>query len=542
MGYVVHLLAAFLSLTLAGLDWGPGTRFLPILPSLFLLPHGLGLLAKLSLMRRRFRLGALLERALVISPLVVQAAAVLALGWLEAVEGRLGRQVFQVGWPRLGLFAGLAPFVLAECLAIDARARLFGPDRRVVAAARTFQLRLFASALAPFLVYLVACTLVGLRESWRVYVEEVALFGTSFTLLLLGLFVFLLPPLLRLTWDTSPLAPGVERTVLEDVARAARFRCRELLVWRTGNQVANAAIVGFFPKGRLVLFSDALLAQLSPRELAGVFAHEIGHARRHHALVFGLHTLGFLLAGQALIRRIGDASVELELAVFGALGLLWYLSFGWLSRRIELEADLESLELLGEGEPLVRALVEVSGAHAHRRTSWRHFSTAQRVDFIMRAEANQAVGRRLRRKLRFFGFAAALLFVCAAAFELVGVVGALDEERIVAELRLGRYEAAAKLLDRAESVDEDLARLVRVSATLGPEARSPGALEQAAQEAARRGDLVRAADLVELALLRGRTELSPVAAYLSASSKRRKELEDLPEDWRALFANGLDAR
>lgn len=535
MSYVVHLLAAFLSLSLAGLEWGPGTRFLPTLPLLFLLPHGLGLLAKRSLLHRRFRLGALLERALVVSPLAVQAIAVLALGWLEALEGRFGRELFLVGWPRLGLLAGLAPFLLAECLAIDARARLFGPERRVVAAARTFQLRLFASALVPFLIYLVACTLIGLRESWRVYVEEVALFGTSFTLFLLGLFVFLLPPLLRLTWDTSPLAPGLERAVLEDVARAARFRCRELLVWRTGNQVANAAIVGFFPRGRLVLFSDALLAQLSPRELAGVFAHEIGHARRHHALVFGLHTLGCLLAGQAFVRRLDAPKVALELAVFGALALLWYLSFGWLSRRIELEADLESLELLGEGEPLVRALVQVSGAHAHRRSSWRHFSTAQRLEFIARAEANPAVGRRLRLKLRFFGFAAALLFVCAAGFELIGVVGALDQERVVAELRLGRYEDAAALIERAESVDEDLVRLVQVAAALGPEARSPEALEQAAQQAARRGDLERAADLIELALLRGRTKLSPVAAYLSASSERDSELQELPGDWREIL-------
>ena len=61
--------------------------------------------------------------------------------------------------------------------------------------------------------------------------------------------------------------------------------------------MANAAIVGFLPGHRTVLFSDSLLAGLPPRELAAVFAHEIGHARRHHVLVFGAWTLVFFLAG-----------------------------------------------------------------------------------------------------------------------------------------------------------------------------------------------------------------------------------------------------
>ncbi len=533
MGYVLQFFAAFLTLALGEIAWMGGARFLPALPLLFLWPHLSSLAARRAFARRKLRLGAAFERGVVAAPVAIQAIAVL-FGWLGALRNRLGVAVPVDGWPGIGLLAGLAPFLLAECIAIDARARLFGSERAPVLAARIFQLRLLASTFAPFLIYLAAASLVGLRESWRVRVEEISLLSALFSLALVASFVLLLPQLLRLTWDTAPLAPGPERKVLEDMARRARFRCRDLLLWRTGNQVANAAIVGLLPRNRLVLFSDALLAELEPRELAGVFAHEIGHARRRHVLLFGCHILGFVLGAEALLGSFEQPSFEVEFAVLGACLFFWFLSFGWLSRRVELEADLESLELLGESGPLVRALVGVSGAHAHRRSSWRYFSTAQRVRFLLQAEANPSVGRKLRRKLRLFGVASALLFTGVAGYELRGLFESFDEERVVVDLRLGRYDEARAGFERARSDDTDLAALVGVASTLRPDARSPEDLEAAALLAAARGDFARAGRLIELALLRGRSELEPVREFLERAARGQALPGDdiLLETWR----------
>src|SRR6185436_1238857 len=85
------------------------------------------------------------------------------------------------------------------------------------------------------------------------------------------------------------------------------------------------------------------------------------------------------------------------LAVLGA----WYLSFGWLSRRFELEADLFSLDLIGDAEGLIGALEQVGGAHARSLSSWRHFSTAQRVDFLRATALDRSIGAKLERTLKF---------------------------------------------------------------------------------------------------------------------------------------------
>jgi Zn-dependent protease with chaperone function len=537
LGYVVQFFAAFLTLGLADLAWRDGTFVLAWLPLAFLGPHVAAFLARRAFARGRLRIGAALERGIVVAPIAIQAAAVL-LGWLEALRASFGIAVPVEGWPGLGLVAGLAPFLLAQCLAIDARARLFGRNVAERHTARVFQLRLFASTITPFLVYLAAASLIGLSETWRVRVEEISLLSALFTLGILAVFVFLLPELLRLTWDTVPLEPGSERAELEELARRARFACRDLLVWRTGNQVANAAIVGFLPANRLVLFSDALLAELGPREVAGVFAHEIGHARRRHMLLFVCHVLGFVLGAQVLLDLAGTPSLEVEVAILGAVSLGWFVSFGWLSRRVELEADLESLELLGESGPLVRALVGVSGAHAHRKASWRYFSTGERVRFLLKAEANPSIGRRLRRKVRLVGAASALLFMGVAGYELRGRIEALGEERVVVDLRLGRYDEARAGLARARTGDVDLAALVDEAAGLASEERSPQKLEEAALHAATRGDLPKSARLVQLALLRGRDDLEPVLAWLEAVERGEAAVstDALPEPWRRLRA------
>src|SRR5262249_6269763 len=158
-------------------------------------------------------------------------------------------------------------------------------------------------------------------------------------------------------------------------------------------------ILGVGPRHRVVLFSDLLLAQLGPRELAAVFAHEIGHAFRRHVRIFVTWAAGFFMAADLVARHLfADSPWVSGGFVVGAM-LAWYWAFGFLSRRFELEADLFSLDLLGDPGALIAALERVGGAFRDV-ASWRHFSTAARVRFIERAATDPAVGDRLRRELR----------------------------------------------------------------------------------------------------------------------------------------------
>jgi Zn-dependent protease with chaperone function len=535
VSYVFHILFAVASLLLAELGHARGEPRPVLVVFAALVPYVLGFAAHRSLLAGRFRWGALLERLLSLSPILLQACAIVWLGWL-ATLARAGLALDTLDqWPGLELLWALAPYLVYQLAAIDARARClaFPPD--TPGRLRPFQLRLFLSALLPFLAFLAGSSLLARTPEWRVRLEEVGLLSAVASLLLIVLFFHGMPFFLRYAWDTAPIERGWARTMLEQVAKAADFRYRELLVWRTGQQMSNAAIVGLHPRTRLVFFSDLLLQQLGPRELAAVFAHEMGHARRAHAIVFAAFALGFFLAANQLIELAG-----IESALWGSLILLvplalWYLAFGYLSRRFELEADLESLRVVGDSGALIRALELVTGAHAHERASWRHFSTKERVAFLQAAERDPLVGIHLRGRLarwRKLGFA---LFAVAALLQLRTLARTWNEDWLVADLRLGNFEAAAARAD-GPRVEAGIAALARRAVQAPPDQREPGELELAALAAFRRGDLEQAREWLRLAHLRGAVGLGSLIEAVEAGAD---ELHELPEDWREVVRQAL---
>lgn len=443
MGYLLPILLALGSLALDEVDGLPLARVPWAVAALAPVPYLISALERRCALSGSFRWAALWGRLGRLAPVLMQYLALGAFGWGASLEVWLGRELSLLSWPELPLLAALAPFVVFTLLSIDADARgnrNRATDRREL---RSFQMRMFASGLGPIVGYLVLTSLLGEWRELRIVVEEVSLWGTLFTLALAFAFVLFLPGFLRRTWDTEVLPPGPQRDLLERVAELARFRCRELLVWKTGDLVANAAIVGLWPPGRRVFFTDALLGQMGPRQLAAVFAHEIGHAKRRHVPLFIVWALAFFGAVDAGLVLLDLGGEEGELLVLGAAVVVWLLTIGWISRRAELEADLYSLELLRDGIGITSALQAISPA-AHSRKGWRHFSTAERLAFLNRAGADPLQGRRLRRRLRAVGLVGALLLLATGIWRGVLLVGDYPLQRTVVDLRLGHYARAAE--------------------------------------------------------------------------------------------------
>jgi Zn-dependent protease with chaperone function len=535
VSYVFPILFALATLALPELGWRSSEEHAWGTYLALLAPYPLAFAAQRALLRGRFRLGSLLERALAGLPVALQALSVSEFGWAMTLV-RFGIEPPTLDeWLDLGLLWALAPFAAYQLATIDARARFLAFGAESPARQRVFQLRLFLSALLPLVAYLAGSSLLGSSEVWRVRFEEVGLLGGAMAVALVGLFVYGMPFFLRYAWDTAPFAPGWQRTTLERAANEAGFRYRELLQWRTGQQVSNAAIVGFTPRSRLVFFSDLLLAQLGPPELAAVFAHEMGHARRAHAFVFGAFALGFFLGAQQVLEWLALDGLLVNALVLGLVLALWYLAFGFLSRRFELEADLESLRVVGESAPLVRALELVTGAHAHKRSSWRHFSTHDRVSFLQRAERDPLVGIRLRTQLarwRKLGFT---LFALAALLEVRSLAREWEPDWLVADLRLGRFEAALARAD-APGVEPELAALARRGAQAPADARAPLALGTKALAAWNRDDRTAAREWLELARLRGARGLEPLIEALAEGAEGS---DDLPRTWREALGSAL---
>lgn len=274
----------------------------------------------------------------------------------------------------------------------------------VVAHVRTqILLVLVPALLALGLIELARRALAQVEPRWLM---DLAQLGAVATVLVAS------PWIARVVLDVVPMSPGALREKLLGVAREHRVRIGTILVWRTGLSMHNGAVIGVLPGARCVLLTDALLEDLPEPELVAVMAHEVAHLRCRHlivgALVLAAAVAALGVLGEQLLRWAGAllpveglprAEVWIQggamvAAVVGAL-----LVFGWVSRRLERQADTFAVRHLsaasGEsaGPPRVSelavrtmcdALDSVSGPSGidPRRHSWRHGSIVWRQDYL----------------------------------------------------------------------------------------------------------------------------------------------------------------
>jgi len=498
MGFLPQLLTAVALQTVAqlGLVQGQASALwgLLLLPA----PYVIGSLSRRSMLAGHFRRASVLGRILGLGSVAGFGVLVLGTNWLGLLRRWSGSPLDPESWPEPTLILAFAPFVILQVLCIDAEARMNTRPGAGRSAARGLALRMFLSTVTPLAVYLGVLGVVGAVPLARTLVEEVDLYHALFlTLLLVGMGLGV-PHLIANAWRTSPLGQGPTGEILSRVAERAGFTCREVRVWHTGNLIANAAIVGM-GRRRLVLFSDALLQALGPRELASVYGHEIGHAKCRHVSIFLAWSLGFFLAADLLA-----PADELWGSVFlaGALGA-WILGFGWLSRRSELEADLYSLNLLGDSEALASALGKV-GQRMSDRGGWRHFSASIRMGFLKRASADPDVGRRFKSRMRLGARLGAVLLAVTGVLELRQMSEAYGPQRTRADLVLGRYPAAIARGAKLDGEWSELRALTELVADLMERGAVGGEqLEQALTEDLTRSEWVRAGGWAALLALRG---------------------------------------
>lgn len=294
--------------------------------------------------------------------------------------------------------------------------------------------------LAPMLLILAATDLALMhqRELQRLFRFEYApdvLVGAAALLVAL-----IAPELLRHIWHTQRLPAGPLRDRLEALCGLLRFRCREILVWRSGGMIVNAAVMGVVPPLRYVLITDAMLEQMDDAKIEAVFGHEAGHVKHRHIetyLLFALISGCLLTIFQIRTRELASNDTPLYLWLVGGLALLlvlkWGVFFGWMSRRFERQADTFGIRTLsmsglpcnaecplhaqGQGpggaspdDPLCRTGAAIFGDALHEvavlngvpadAPSWRHSSIASRAVFLQRMAASPDAYRRFQRSAR----------------------------------------------------------------------------------------------------------------------------------------------
>lgn len=310
--------------------------------------------------------GARAVRLMRFGAVIWHGLMVYGLGWAEEIRSLIGR-----------------PVLLDELI-------IALPGLAMVSVGRAFGERLRLELL-PVVVP------IFILQTWAELAE--ILWGQSISVgwlaaLQLGGVVVLIafmPELLRRVWRTEPLPAGPVRTSLQVSLDHAGVRARDLLLWKTGGRVGNAAVMGIVPQVRYIMITDVLVRTLEPDELAGVAAHEVGHVKHRHLIWLVLSVAAVLSLAWLLADTIRLPRPWAEVVVLGSILAGLFFGFGLVSRIFERQADAFAVKQLSSlwGEPRITgraidvfcsALTQVSlmGSVPRTRWTWRHGSIAGR--------------------------------------------------------------------------------------------------------------------------------------------------------------------
>ncbi|KIX14613.1 M48 family metallopeptidase [Dethiosulfatarculus sandiegensis] len=259
----------------------------------------------------------------------------------------------------------------------------------------------------------------------------------AFLLIFLLIMAAFFPPLIRAWWGCRIWPQGPVRDLAETVLSRAGVKVSAILSWPILNgQLLTAGVLGVFSRFRYLLLTPALTRELTPSELAGVVAHEAGHVHHKHLQKYLFFFIGYFVAAYALTEPLslllqgglyilsgwswganmlsqegpGTAAISLFMALPLVILMVVYLRYimGYFMRNYERQADFFALRFMGEAGPLSLALEKVAllSGDIRQAPSWHHFSIAQRVEALERAEDDPKVikihARNLKKSLNIY--------------------------------------------------------------------------------------------------------------------------------------------
>lgn len=249
-------------------------------------------------------------------------------------------------------------------------------------------------------------------------------------MLFFGIFlVFILlffPPLVRWLWGCKKLPEGYLKSQLDAFCATQKFSA-DFYIWPLfEGRVMTAGVMGIVPGLRYILITPALIETMSRAELEAVMAHEIGHVKKYHLLLYigliaGFSVLAGILAEPMiylllsrevvykLVATMSEISIETMLTLTVTVSLLLFMLiyfrfiFGYFMRNFERQADLYSLAAIGNSRALVSAFekIAVLSGNIREERNWHHFGIGERIDCLERAEREPALIRRHNRKVRY---------------------------------------------------------------------------------------------------------------------------------------------
>ena len=246
------------------------------------------------------------------------------------------------------------------------------------------------------------------------FIDNPYLYWLVLVLLIVALYVKA-PQILQGIWRATPLRDLNLRGMLAELARRTGVAFKEIMVWHTGRaRIANAGVAGLLPWSRKIFLTDCLLENFSPEEIRTVVAHEFGHIKHRHIWIYLGFSLTYFLAAilyYAYLAPIwkdllGEGPMVDALSTLLFFYLYFVLIFRYLSRRLEYQADIYSVEVTGDPMSFKISLLKLADLNYVPKVLRRvfeltltHPSVERRIEMVDRFLAGDPEALRLRRTL-----------------------------------------------------------------------------------------------------------------------------------------------
>ncbi len=293
------------------------------------------------------------------------------------------------------------------------------------------------------LLFTISDLLRLLPFDWPKSLLDTAAGQTVYFLIFLLITAVFAPLLVQRFWRCRPLPTGEARLRIEELCRRAGVRYADIVYWPIfGGRMITAGVMGLVARFRYILVTEALLHLLEPSEIDQVIAHEIGHVKRRHLLLYLVFFIGFMLISYAVfpisyysvffippflnslllldLNPVKTVSILSGVLLICGVVVYFRFIFGYFMRNFERQADLFVFRLFSSVAPLIATfdkIVATSGQPADK-PNWHHFSIQERVDFLRRCEREPEWIDRHDRKVRR-GIATYLTGFVLTAFALV---------------------------------------------------------------------------------------------------------------------------
>lgn len=267
--------------------------------------------------------------------------------------------------------------------------------------------------------------LLLLPFDWPKQILNTQMGQLAYFLIFLVIAAIFAPVLIQRFWRCRPLEPGGQRRRIADLCRRAGVRYADIVYWPIfGGRMITAGVMGLVSRFRYILVTNALLELLSDEEIDQVIAHEIGHVKRKHLLIYLLFFIGAMAISYAtfllsyyLVYFSGSVLnfiILLDLdadKVENIVGSIFFVSitivyfryvFGYFMRNFERQADIFVFRLFPTAQPLIATFgkIAASSGQPADKPNWHHFSIQQRIDYLRRCEWSPRWISRHDRKVR----------------------------------------------------------------------------------------------------------------------------------------------